>query len=1014
MREVFMVTKKIFSIRHWNIVCGILLLCSSMLMAQGTGTIRGKVVEEGTGQPLPGANVVIVGTSLGAAADLNGDFTLRFVPVGKNVIRVSYIGYSPTLKEVTVSEGSVMQLEIALSPEAIMGEEVVVTAQARGQQAAINQQISANTVVNIVSEERLQELPDFNAAQALSRLPGISTTESSGEANKIVIRGLAPQYNIVAVSGVSLASTGSAQIGAASQGGTSGNINVDRSVDIAMVTPYMIKTIEVHKTLMPDMNANAIGGYVNMILREAPSGLSGDFLWQSGYTMKSDYFGNYRAIASVSDRFFNDLFGAYFLINAERYDRDADYMNASYTTGRNLYGTTGYRQIQVTNTQFQRHFEKRHRYGANLILDYKLPNGVIKAVNMFSRLSSDYNDYYEIINYKENKLNFRYQEGENTVDLGVNSLEFKNDFGFALLELSAGYTYSRNYLPKSPQYQFVQTGGVSSAAIPYDTPPEDLWSGVAFKGDSLVYLTSVSLFSSEYRERKQSYKGDFKVPFSIGIFNGYLKIGGLYEWKKNTNDQSTPFFEPVGASATGETIKAKIMNGISNTFGVHYDGTGQFPGNNFTNTSSKIYESFLDDKYGRIFWGCNPSLLNSIVDYVRSTPEFNASNASSVDPGGWFNGYFQTLPNDYTYIENLYAGYGMGDINIGSHFSITGGVRYEETQSTYKVYNLLDARDVNTQSYKEVESNPSNKFWLPMVATKVNIFDWFDIRYAYTQTLARPDYHQLSPHYHLSYDRNNVWAGNTRLKPAQAYNNDLILSFHSNKLGLLSVGGFYKEIKNFTYSTQYKLYQSPSRPGLDSIGTYADLGSPPKSGSTLYTYINNDKIATVKGIEVELQTRLWFLPSPFDGIVIGANYSHISSEAYYPWFIVKTLGPGQTVQIDSTRKGRLIDQPNDIGNAYIGFDYKGFSTRVSFVFQGNSVSYVGSEPEQDGFTDDYFRVDFSMRQLLPIRGLQLFFDVNNINDESNVARQITIKGVTSQKYYGLTANLGLRYMFSLD
>jgi outer membrane receptor for ferrienterochelin and colicin len=80
----------------------------------------------------------------------------------------------------------------------------------------------------------------------------VSTLQSSGEASKVVIRGLAPQYNQVAVSGVTLSATGSTQIGAASQGGTAGAINTDRSVDLSMITPYMIKTVEVYKSLTPD------------------------------------------------------------------------------------------------------------------------------------------------------------------------------------------------------------------------------------------------------------------------------------------------------------------------------------------------------------------------------------------------------------------------------------------------------------------------------------------------------------------------------------------------------------------------------------------------------------------------------------------------------------------------------------------------------------------------------------------------------------------------------------------
>jgi len=82
---------------------------------------------------------------------------------------------------------------------------------------------------------------------------------------------------------------------------------------------------------------------------------------------------------------------------------------------------------------------------------------------------------------------------------------------------------------------------------------------------------------------------------------------------------------------------------------------------------------------------------------------------------------------------------------------------------------------------------------------------------------------------------------------------------------------------------------------------------------------------------------------------------------------------------------------------------------LSFLFQGNSVSNIGAFAEQDGFTKDYFRIDASVRQKLPFTGLQLFLDINNLNNRSNDAAQASINGFTSQQYYGLTANLGVRF-----
>jgi TonB-dependent receptor len=1003
----------------------VVLFSAQLAMAAGSGTLKGRVFDKDTKEALPGATVLVKGTSIGASTDLNGDFVIHNAPAGEQTIVVSYVGYHSSDEKVDIPDNQILQEDFYLSATAVQGKVVIVTAQAQGQIQAINQQLASNKIANIVSAAKIQELPDFNAAQAISRLPGVSVLQSSGEADKVVIRGLAPQYNEIAVGGVTLASTGSAQIGATSQGGTSGSISNDRSVDLTMVTPYMVKSIEVYKTLTPDMNADAIGGYVNMELREAPSGLHGDALWQSGYTQKDNSYGNYRAIASASDRFFDDNLGAYFLFDAESYDRNADNMSAAYSTYSSIVDTTtGYRPVQVNSVTLDRHIETRKRYGANLILDYRLPNGFLKSTNMFSRLNSNYQDNNVGIDYQGNGINFTYRAGDGTTDLGVNTLEFQNDFGFMSADINAAYTYSRNYLPSSPFYQFRQTGGVVVNPLQtINVVPDSLATTVNYLGSANTYLTSISLLSSDYKEYDKVIRGDFKIPLNVGsTVSGFIKFGGEYRGGDHTNNQHTPYTN----IDRGSPIQVQMSDSIlAQSWGgsLKYDSlaNGKFPASNFTSNNSSLYNSFLSNDFGRIYWAANPTLLNDITSYVQGQPELSSINAyyngGASNAGGWTDGGFQTLPNNYMYYENYYAGYAMSELDLGSDAMVVGGVRYEQVTSDFTAYNLRDSRSPATQPafVQEVTVHPGNKFWLPQVQAKYDIADWADLRYSYTQTLSRPDYSELSPHYNIGYGGGPVWSGNPNLRPAHAYNHDLELTLHSNVLGLLSIGGFYKEIKDFTYPTSYHLYNPGPGivipPGLDSIGTFAGLGSPPTPGTTLYTYVNNRYIAYVKGIETDLQTRFWYLPFPLNGLLIGINYTHIWSQTQYPLENLVTSGrpPNQThTLIDSTRSGRLIYQPNDIMNTYLGYDFKGFSARVSFVFQGNSVSYVGSFPEQDGFSKNYFRIDFSARQMLPWTGLQLYVDANNLNSEPNISAQTSIGGFTSEQYYGLTADLGIR------
>ncbi|MGD0591260.1 MAG: TonB-dependent receptor [Bacteroidota bacterium] len=988
-------------------------------LAQGSGIIKGQVVDQTTGESLVGANIMIVNTSIGNAADLDGNFVLRLVPVGTWTLKVSYVGYRSVTLEVTVANNATVDQNFRLMPQIIAGEEVVVTAQARGQVQAINQQLASDKISSVVSEARIQELPDFNAAQAISRLPGISTVKSSGEDNKVVIRGLAPQYNAVAIGGISLASTGSNQIGATSLAGlTSGTINDDRSVDISMVTPYMIKSIEVYKTLTPDMEANALGGYVNMDLREAPSGFRTNLLFQSGYTQKTNKYGNYRAVASASDRFFDDKLGAYILGNAEQYDRSADNMSAAYQQASSVVDPDGYRAVRVTNVTLDRHIETRERFGGNLILDYQLPSGFIKSVNMFSRLNSNYQDYNTVLNYVSTNydIDFNYRAGTSNTDLAVNSLQFTNDFKFISVDINVANTYSRNHLPLSPYYAFFQNNGISHQhSVTGDTniTPENLTHFVNYGSDTLTLLGSTSLFSSDYRENDQIYKADFKIPLSLGSsISGYFKFGGEFRYNEHHNDQSTPYISINRGSANNTDINAQVVNAILKLYpNLAFGNTNQLQASNFTSGDSKLINSFLNNKFGGIYWAPDPSALNAIMDYISHNPALMATNSS----GGWFDGPYQELPNDYKYIEKYYATYLMSELNFGSDLMLVGGARYEEDKGLFDAYNMMDERNPASQPYSPVSAYPWNHYWLPQVQAKYNIFDWVDLRYSYTQTLARPDYTSLDPHFSISADSpHNIYAGDPKLKPAQAYNQDLLLTLHSNELGLLSVGGFYKEIDHFTYATAYHLhskavYDKFGITGLDSLASFAPYLTSADDDATLNTFINSPFKAYVKGVETDFQTRFWYLPAPFNGIVLGINYTHVWSQATYPYFDEKAARGVITKFTDSTRIGRLVDQPNDIVNVSFGYDYKGFSAKVSCVFQGNSVTYVGAYPEQDGYSKDYFSMGFSARQMLPWTGLQLFFDATNLNSETNMSAQNSINGFTSQNYYGYTLNLGIRY-----
>src|SRR5690606_9295223 len=121
----------------------------------GHGQIEGVLTDATTGETLIGANVTIRGTSIGAASNIDGQYVIRRVPSGQHVLEISYIGYETEERTVTVRSGETVEIDMELEQETLEGEEVLISAQRAGQQQAINQQITSDNIVNVVSEQRI-------------------------------------------------------------------------------------------------------------------------------------------------------------------------------------------------------------------------------------------------------------------------------------------------------------------------------------------------------------------------------------------------------------------------------------------------------------------------------------------------------------------------------------------------------------------------------------------------------------------------------------------------------------------------------------------------------------------------------------------------------------------------------------------------------------------------------------------------------------------------------------------
>ena len=354
----------------------IVLLTLSVGLSE-SATLRGLILDKTTKKPLIGANVFIVGTSLGAASTDDGTYKIANIFPGVYTIRASYIGYEMFETEITLQSGEPVTQNFELNYATIEGKTVEVTAQARGQMDAINQQLKAKSIKNIVSSDRIQELPDANAAEAVARVPGVSIRREGGEGNKVVIRGLSPKYNKITVNGTNLASTDAD----------------DRSTDLSMISQYMLEGIEVTKAGTPDQEADVLGGTVNFKLKKAKTGFHGNILTQGMHNGLKNTYHDYKIVIDISNRFFENRLGVIAQIDTELRNRSSHNLRASYDNAPADLSTVN--PLNFNNLSISEVLRNNNRNNNLLVIDYNFLTGNLSYSALNSSIIKNIESYGE-------------------------------------------------------------------------------------------------------------------------------------------------------------------------------------------------------------------------------------------------------------------------------------------------------------------------------------------------------------------------------------------------------------------------------------------------------------------------------------------------------------------------------------------------------------------------------------------------------------------------------------------
>ncbi|MGD8779040.1 MAG: TonB-dependent receptor [Ignavibacteria bacterium] len=1001
-------------------ICFLLLICSSVLVAQnGAGRIQGVVRDTTTGDDLFGANIYLRGTSMGAASDMEGRYLIPGVPVGTYTLVARYIGYEQKEITIEVQANKTLQVDVFLLTEAIEGEEIVVTGQAQGQREAINQQLTSNTIINVVSAEKIHQLPDDNAATALSRLPGVSLMNG----DQVVIRGVQAKLNQVLINGIQMPST---------------NMN-DRSANLGFISSNMLSGIEVVKALTPDMDANAVGGVVNLRIREAPSGLHFDVLTQGNYNYSDRNTNNYKLWASVSNRFFDDKFGVFVQANIDHSDGG----NQSASRGLVMDGSvnTSYGEaVYLTNSgTFQYDRDIVTVSGGSLILDYKLPNGKVVLQNTYAGNFIDQRHNRILLDFDNTLVAYTIDRNKYGKDLWINALQAENTFGDIKVEASLSHSSTKQYTriayePYGNGSGWTDFENNSSHQAPFgldgDTPitytsnsaqrsmsMEKLYSIfdnlTSEDADSATLEGWVSSYKNTFKQHLYNMSLDVTMPlnFSKDITTEF-KGGGKYVRTTRDND-----YDKTYSGASDDDTYITVDN--------YFPDRPRSPTNRlrFTDVMESDFErgeNFLSDEYD--FTNGFQYVINTDIydDWLRQAEK------------GWTPVTKQddSWKDDWHGSEQFSAGYFMGTFNLFQKLTLITGIRYESyhmdyhanfTNIIHSVYGDAISTAVGTITINDNPDPPDSLYhivpssfcsvkrtdvnFFPNVHLKYKVNDWSDIRVAYTTGIARPDYLSIIPKVAVySGNTGTLQVGNPKLKPTTVNSFDIIASVYSNEVGLFTINGFYKELSDVMYNTN--IYYG-------SISEYTDNVFVPDSvfmaerftrimapQNIINTALNNPNTGYIRGVEIGWQTNFWYLPKPFNSLVLDVNYtksgSNIDYQIHRQKQTVIQVTPRLTKTIysmsDTTYSGRLIQHANDVVNVTLGIDYEGFSGRLSFNMKGNVLNYVGSRPEENSYTGNIYRWDFTLKQDLPINGLSIA--LNGVNIFHN--------GVKTYRKYRLT------------
>lgn len=842
------------------------------------------------------------------------------------------------------------------------GETILVTGTALSREQGIEQKREDDRVIEALGVDELGQLPDKNVGESLNRLPGVTMLVEKGEGRYVQIRGVAANLNNVTINGVQLGSP-EAELGG-------------RQAPLDIISGGVLSRVQVVKTPTPDMDAQGIGGTVNIETAmpfDRPDALYGYLTGRLGREeVRPDdnaYGGHdpYAIDGSISGKI-GDTFG--WLAAATWSDREyisqgvyqddwaqvpgqapgvflpQNVKNNYYVIGRERFNFNGALEYRPTEDAkyFVRGFfgswdeyQHRNRYEQNLTLNRITLTSPTAGTQLTDRVLANIR-----LEYADKVVSSIAAGGENrfgdlTLDYLVQANRNEID------EPNDNWEWRSSTTAVGPSTFTVNGDGVVTITPNPGTPDRT--------NPALIPLRRVRFFDQNLEEHARIAQTNATWEMSDRL---ELKGGLKFAETERDLDAGQTEYAPAGTPT--------LNLGSSPLF-----NRGGF----FNNTPQGRVPNIWMDVDG----------MNTFFNDPANRGRFARNNASTFTAGA---------ASDYSLSERILAAYGMGTLGVGP-VQVIAGVRVEQTEvesSGFLLRGTTSATRVNSDGdYTEV---------LPAVLVNLRPNDAWVFRAAVTRALGRPGYDQIAPR--STFGENGtigtLTIGNPDLVARKSWNYDAAVEWYPGRLTALTASIFYKDISDElagdrqSFATQADMQAELARRGLSGIDTSAltrlDVSTTINAGS-----------ATLSGVELNAQSQFAFLPGLLSGLGASGTVTLIDGE----------------VELADGRTAPIVGQAETSYAFTLFYQLGPVDASVSYAYNDSYLTDDSDDPNLRLDQGEFGRWDAKVSYAVNDR-LKVFLEGVNLNDEPTTEFQGgRVNWNTEYEYVGRTIYLGLSWGF---